>query len=139
MVIVCLFMVFILTSSHTATLSSMLTLQRIQFALVKDYIGIWYNLLLWGNIANNWNFKDDSLWIYQSPEEFIDLYQEEVKKVVLELSLTKSLPQNISSKVWCWLCHCCVQTHLRWFWLCKYMTLPSSFFLFFLYFLSITI
>ncbi|CAL5427068.1 unnamed protein product [Camellia sinensis] len=71
-VIVWLFVVLILTSSYTATLTSLLTIQQIQLASKGDYIGYQGRSLLQGVIVSNLNFKNSSLMPYNSPEEYAD-------------------------------------------------------------------
>ncbi|CAK9150468.1 unnamed protein product [Ilex paraguariensis] len=73
-VIIWVFILLILTSSYTATLSSLLTVQQIQESK-RDYIG--YHSDFFGGqryipIANKVNFKDDRLKPYTSQEEYID-------------------------------------------------------------------
>lgn len=69
MVTVWLFIVFILTSSYTASLSSLFTVQQIQLAK-GDYIGYQTGSLLRRSIVNNLNFDDNRLKHYSSPEEY---------------------------------------------------------------------
>lgn len=66
-----LFVVLILTSSYTATLSSMLTVKQIQLASESEYIGTRsQNLfIVGGSIKSNLNFNDDHIRLYKSPEE----------------------------------------------------------------------
>ncbi|KAI7984631.1 Glutamate receptor 1.3 [Camellia lanceoleosa] len=71
-VIVWLFVVLILTSSYTATLTSLLTVQQIQLASKGDYIGYQGGSLVQGVIVNNLNFKNSSFVSYNSPEEYAD-------------------------------------------------------------------
>ncbi|XP_019178127.1 PREDICTED: glutamate receptor 2.8-like [Ipomoea nil] len=66
-VIVWLFIVFILTSSYTASLSSLFTVQQIQLAK-GDYIGYQTGSLSFTVIVNNLNFDDNRLKHYNSPE-----------------------------------------------------------------------
>lgn len=62
-----LFVVLILTSSYTANLSSLLTVQRIK--LVKgDSIGA--NAFVQGFTVSNLNFQDNMLMPYPSPERY---------------------------------------------------------------------
>ncbi|KAL5851863.1 hypothetical protein ACOSQ3_006981 [Xanthoceras sorbifolium] len=67
-VIIWVFVVLILSSSYTATLTSMLTVQQIQLGS-KDYIGFHSVLPL---ATNNINFEDSRLKIYNSPKEYAD-------------------------------------------------------------------
>ncbi|CAK9140850.1 unnamed protein product [Ilex paraguariensis] len=69
-VIIWLFVVLILTSSYTATLSSLLTVQQIQLASKGEYIGYQSGSFLQGVIVSNFNFKDDRLEPYSSPDEY---------------------------------------------------------------------
>ncbi|KAI7984632.1 Glutamate receptor 1.3 [Camellia lanceoleosa] len=71
-VIVWLFVVLILSSSYTATLTSLLTVQQIQLASNGDYIGYKGQSYLQGVIVKNLNFTDSRLRIYSSPEEYAD-------------------------------------------------------------------
>lgn len=66
-----LFVVLILTSSYTATLSSMLTVKQIQLASENEYIGTRSQnlLIVGGSIKSNLNFKDNHIRLYKSPEE----------------------------------------------------------------------
>ncbi|CAK9134934.1 unnamed protein product [Ilex paraguariensis] len=73
-VIIWVFLLLILTSSYTATLSSLLTVQQIQESK-RGYIG--YHSDFFGGqrfipMANKVNFKDDRLKPYTSPEEYVD-------------------------------------------------------------------
>ncbi|XP_019178017.1 PREDICTED: glutamate receptor 1.3-like isoform X2 [Ipomoea nil] len=62
-----LFVVLIISSSYTATLSSLLTLERIKFAK-GDYLG--YRYISEGVVFNNTNFADARLRRYHSPEDY---------------------------------------------------------------------
>ncbi|KAL3850481.1 hypothetical protein ACJIZ3_012363 [Penstemon smallii] len=64
-----LFVVFILASSYTANLSSLLTVQQIKLTR-SDYIGYSANSFVRGLIRNNLNFHDNRLKPYQSPDEY---------------------------------------------------------------------
>ncbi|KAG8388844.1 hypothetical protein BUALT_Bualt02G0167200 [Buddleja alternifolia] len=64
-----LFVVLILTSSYTANLSSLLTIEQIKLTK-SDYIGYSANTPIRGIIGNNLNFRDNRLKPYQSPEEY---------------------------------------------------------------------
>lgn len=57
----------IISSSYTATLSSLLTLERIKFAK-GDYLG--YRYISEGVVFNNTNFVDVRLRRYHSPEDY---------------------------------------------------------------------
>nr|GMD14223.1 glutamate receptor 1.2-like [Ipomoea batatas] len=67
--VLCIWMlvVFIISSSYTATLSSLLTLEQIQLAK-GDYIG--YRFFSQGIILNNTNFADTRLIRYNSREDY---------------------------------------------------------------------
>ncbi|XP_019178103.1 PREDICTED: glutamate receptor 1.2-like isoform X2 [Ipomoea nil] len=67
--VLCIWMlvVFIISSSYTATLSSLLTLEQIQLAK-GDYIG--YRFFSQGIIFNNTNFADTKLIRYISREDY---------------------------------------------------------------------
>nr|GMD15957.1 glutamate receptor 1.2-like [Ipomoea batatas] len=67
--VLCIWMlvVFIISSSYTATLSSLLTLEQIQLAK-GDYIG--YRFFSQGIILNNTNFVDTRLIRYNSREDY---------------------------------------------------------------------
>ncbi|XP_027109513.2 glutamate receptor 1.2-like [Coffea arabica] len=68
-VIIWLFVVLILTSSYTATLSSMLTVRQIQLVTARNYVGIQYGSFLGGLlVASNLNFT--GLHPYTSPEDY---------------------------------------------------------------------
>ncbi|KAA8550518.1 hypothetical protein F0562_002202 [Nyssa sinensis] len=69
-VIVWMFVVLILTSSYTATLTSLLTVQQIQLASKGNYIGYQTDSFIQGVIANNLNFE--GLKQYSSPDEYAD-------------------------------------------------------------------
>ena len=68
-VIIWSFVVLILTSSYTATLSSMLTVRQIQLGTARNYVGIQYGSFLGGLlVASNLNFT--GLHPYTSPEDY---------------------------------------------------------------------
>ncbi|XP_057508915.1 glutamate receptor 1.2-like isoform X2 [Actinidia eriantha] len=67
-VIVWVFVVLILTSSYTATLTSLLTVQQIQLASKEDYIGYQVGSL----VINNLHFADPWLRPYNSTKEYAD-------------------------------------------------------------------
>ncbi|KAA8550526.1 hypothetical protein F0562_002210 [Nyssa sinensis] len=69
-VIVWVFVVLILTSSYTATLTSLLMVQQIQLASKGNYIGYQTGTFIEGVIANNLNFE--GLQQYSSPNEYVD-------------------------------------------------------------------
>ncbi|XP_022771571.1 glutamate receptor 1.2-like isoform X2 [Durio zibethinus] len=68
-VIIWVFVVFILTSSYTATLASMLTVQRIQLISREDYVG-YHSGSLFPRAISNLNFENPRLKPYHSPEEY---------------------------------------------------------------------
>ncbi|KAJ4719203.1 Glutamate receptor [Melia azedarach] len=70
-VVIWMFAVLILSSSYTATLSSMLTVQQIQLASLKDnYIGYQFGSFTRGAVSSNLNFQDSRLKNYNSVEEY---------------------------------------------------------------------
>ncbi|XP_059626297.1 glutamate receptor 1.3-like [Cornus florida] len=69
-VIVWEFVVLILTSSYTATLTSLLTVQQIQSAPKRNYIGFQYGSFVEGVTWSNLNFADTRLMQYSSPDKF---------------------------------------------------------------------
>ncbi|XP_022848938.1 glutamate receptor 1.2-like [Olea europaea var. sylvestris] len=66
-----LFVVLILTSSYTANLSSLLTVQQIRLTK-NDYIGYPKNSFSEGLHVNNLNFQDNRLKPYSSLEDYYD-------------------------------------------------------------------
>ncbi|TYH64028.1 hypothetical protein ES332_D07G237500v1 [Gossypium tomentosum] len=70
-VIIWVFVVLIITSSYTATLASMLTVQQIELNLKQDYVGYHYGFLL-SRAVSNLNFKNPRLKPYKSAEEYAD-------------------------------------------------------------------
>ncbi|CBI17828.3 unnamed protein product, partial [Vitis vinifera] len=78
-VIVWLFAVLILTSSYTASLSSMLTVNRLQMLRKGSFIGYQYGSLI-GEILNNLNFANSSLETYGSIEGYAHALIEGSKK-----------------------------------------------------------
>ncbi|KAG8489533.1 hypothetical protein CXB51_017550 [Gossypium anomalum] len=70
-VIIWVFVVLIITSSYTATLASMLTVQQIELNSKQDYVGYHYGFLL-SRAVSNLNFKNPRLKPYISPEEYAD-------------------------------------------------------------------
>lgn len=77
-----LFVVLILTSSYTATLSSMLTVKQIQLASENEYIGTRSQnlIIIGGSIKSNLNFKDNHIRLYRSPEELAEALSRGSKK-----------------------------------------------------------
>ncbi|PWA47288.1 Extracellular ligand-binding receptor [Artemisia annua] len=71
-VIVWLFIVLVLVSSYTATLSSLLTVEQIQLASKRGSIGYQYGSFVKGALVRNLNFEDTRLKPYSSPEEYAD-------------------------------------------------------------------
>lgn len=71
-VIVWLLVVLILTSSYTATLTSMITLEHIQFNSKENYIGDNAGSFSGGPITKM-SFKNTHLKPYSSPEEYADV------------------------------------------------------------------
>ncbi|KAJ0111650.1 hypothetical protein Patl1_03149 [Pistacia atlantica] len=69
-VIVWVFVVLILTSSYTATLSSMITVQQIQLNSKENYIGYQTNSSIVKGVISNLNFKNSSLQPFSSPKEY---------------------------------------------------------------------
>ncbi|XP_031100140.1 glutamate receptor 1.4-like isoform X2 [Ipomoea triloba] len=74
-VTVWLFIVFILTSSYTASLSSLFTVQQIQLSK-GDYIGYPTGSLSFRSIVNNLNFDDNRLKHYNTLEEYHEALSE---------------------------------------------------------------
>ncbi|PWA66402.1 Extracellular ligand-binding receptor [Artemisia annua] len=70
-VIVWLFVVLVLVSSYTVTLSSLLTVEQIQLASKRGSIGYPYGSHVQGALRNM-NFEDTRLKPYSSPEEYGD-------------------------------------------------------------------
>ncbi|GJW06691.1 extracellular ligand-binding receptor [Tanacetum coccineum] len=71
-VIVWLFVVLVLVSSYTATLSSLLTIKQIQLASKGGSIGYQDGSFVQGVLVRNLNFEDNRLNPYSSPEEYAD-------------------------------------------------------------------
>ncbi|KAL4558538.1 hypothetical protein LXL04_036739 [Taraxacum kok-saghyz] len=71
-VTVWLFVVFVLASSYTATLSSLLTIEQIRLTSKGDLVGYNSGSFVEGNIISNLNFKDTSLRPYSTSEDFAD-------------------------------------------------------------------
>ena len=78
-VIVWLFAVLILTSSYTASLSSMLTVNRLQMLRKGSFIGYQKGSLA-REVVNNLNFGDSSLKAYGSIEAYAHALTEGSKK-----------------------------------------------------------
>ncbi|KAJ9567207.1 hypothetical protein OSB04_003173 [Centaurea solstitialis] len=76
-VIVWLFVVLVLTSSYTATLSSLLTIQQIQLASNKNSVGYPYSILR-GYIKNS--FPGTKLKLYSTLEAYADALSRGSKK-----------------------------------------------------------
>nr|KJB10832.1 hypothetical protein B456_001G227400 [Gossypium raimondii] len=70
-VIIWVFVVLIITSSYTATLASMLTVQQVELNLKQDYVGYHCGFLL-SRAVSNLNFKNPRLKPYKSAEEYAD-------------------------------------------------------------------
>ncbi|OMP07971.1 Ionotropic glutamate receptor [Corchorus olitorius] len=68
-VIIWVFVVLILTSSYTATLASMLTIQRIQLNSRDDYVG-YHSFAFLPSATSNLNYGNPRLKPYQSAEEY---------------------------------------------------------------------
>ncbi|XP_017976222.1 PREDICTED: glutamate receptor 1.2 [Theobroma cacao] len=69
--VVSLFVMFILSSSYTATLASMMTVQHIELNSKRSYIGYHVSSnITKGVLINNLNFEDDSLKPFNSIKEF---------------------------------------------------------------------
>ncbi|KAJ0112917.1 hypothetical protein Patl1_03152 [Pistacia atlantica] len=68
--IVWVFVVLILTSSYTATLTSMITVQQIQLNSKENYIGYQTNSSIVKGVTSNLNFKNSNIRPFSSPEEF---------------------------------------------------------------------
>nr|GEU93743.1 extracellular ligand-binding receptor [Tanacetum cinerariifolium] len=71
-VIVWLFVVLVLVSSYTATLSSLLTVEQIQLASKRGSIGYNSGSVFQGTLVRNLNFQDTRLKPYNSAEEYAD-------------------------------------------------------------------
>ncbi|GJZ21603.1 extracellular ligand-binding receptor [Tanacetum coccineum] len=71
-VIVWLFVVLVLVSSYTATLSSLLTVEQIQLASKRGSIGYNSGSIFQGTLVRNLNFQDTRLKPYNSAEEYAD-------------------------------------------------------------------
>ncbi|KAD4584316.1 hypothetical protein E3N88_21917 [Mikania micrantha] len=104
-VTVWLFVVLVLVSSYTATLSSLLTVEQIQVASLasnKGLIGYQRGTPIQGVIVRNMNFKDSRLKPYNSLEEFADALTKGSKKggvdaIVDEIPYIKEFLTNYSS------------------------------------------
>ncbi|XP_059626904.1 glutamate receptor 1.3-like [Cornus florida] len=73
------FVVLISTSSYTATLSSMMTVQQIQLTSKESYIGYQSGFLVKRDIVSNLNFEDIKLMQYSSLEEYADALSKGIK------------------------------------------------------------
>ncbi|GMI98608.1 ARABIDOPSIS THALIANA GLUTAMATE RECEPTOR 1.3, glutamate receptor 1.3 [Hibiscus trionum] len=69
-VIIWMFAVLVITSSYTATLASMLTVQRIQLSSREDYVG--YQFQVPGAIISNIKIDNPRQRQYKTPEEYAD-------------------------------------------------------------------
>ncbi|KAL5804468.1 hypothetical protein ACOSQ3_031268 [Xanthoceras sorbifolium] len=78
-VIVWVFVVLILTSSYTATLTSMITVQHIKLNSKENYIGYQRDSLIKG-VISNLNFENSHLKPFSSPEEYADALSRGSKK-----------------------------------------------------------
>ncbi|KAL7582708.1 hypothetical protein Lser_V15G42040 [Lactuca serriola] len=67
-----LFVVLVLASSYTATLSSLFTIEQIRLASKGDLIGYRDGSFVQGDIVRNLNFKDTRLKPYYTSEEYAD-------------------------------------------------------------------
>ncbi|XP_031247127.1 glutamate receptor 1.2-like [Pistacia vera] len=79
-VIVWVFVVLILTSSYTATLTSMITVQQIQLNLKENYIGYQTNNSIVKGVTSNLNFKNSNIRPFCSPEEYANALSRGSKK-----------------------------------------------------------
>ncbi|KAK1569083.1 hypothetical protein Q3G72_032316 [Acer saccharum] len=80
-VIVWLFIVLILMSSYTATLTSMMTVQHIELNLKDNYIGYQGgSFATKEGVINNLNFKNSNLKPFNSPEEYANALSRGSKK-----------------------------------------------------------
>lgn len=70
-VIVWVFVVLILSSSYTATLATMLTVQQIQLISREDNLGYHYGSFLSG-ATSSLNLDNPRLKPYNSPEEYVN-------------------------------------------------------------------
>ncbi|KAK8569952.1 hypothetical protein V6N13_002660 [Hibiscus sabdariffa] len=69
-VIIWVFAVLVITSSYTATLASMLTVQRIQLSSRQDYVG--YQTWVPGDIISSIKIEKPRQMLYRSPEDYAD-------------------------------------------------------------------
>ncbi|KAK2650206.1 hypothetical protein Ddye_017695 [Dipteronia dyeriana] len=82
-VIVWLFIVLILTSSYTATLTSMMTVQHIELNVLNskdNYIGYQDGSIVSKGVISNLNFKNSNLRPFNSPEEYANALSRGSKK-----------------------------------------------------------
>ncbi|KAD4584312.1 hypothetical protein E3N88_21913 [Mikania micrantha] len=76
-----LFVVLVLVSSYTATLSSLLTVEQIQLASSRGLIGYQHHIpIQLGVIVRNMNFKDTEIKSYNTLEEIADALTRGSKK-----------------------------------------------------------
>ncbi|KAL8253098.1 hypothetical protein R6Q59_036791 [Mikania micrantha] len=98
-----LFVVLVLVSSYTATLSSLLTVEQIQLASNRGLIGYHHNIpIQLGVIVRNMNFKDTRLKPYNTLEEIADALTRGSKKggvdaIVDEIPYIKEFLAHYSS------------------------------------------
>ncbi|KAJ0053036.1 hypothetical protein Pint_03107 [Pistacia integerrima] len=79
-VIVWVFVVLILTSSYTATLTSMITVQQIQLNSKENYIGYQTDSSITRGVISNLNFTNSNLRPFCSPEEYANALSRGSKK-----------------------------------------------------------
>ncbi|KAJ0112923.1 hypothetical protein Patl1_03159 [Pistacia atlantica] len=79
-VIVWVFVVLILTSSYTATLTSMITIQQIQLNSKENYIGYQTDSSITRGVISNLNFVNSNLRPFCSPEEYANALSRGSKK-----------------------------------------------------------
>ncbi|KAK6238779.1 hypothetical protein QUC31_004248, partial [Theobroma cacao] len=65
------FVVLILTSSYTATLTSMMTVKQIRLKSEKNYVGYQNNSIIHGVVSNQ-NFDNYSRHLFSSPKAYAD-------------------------------------------------------------------
>ncbi|KAL8253097.1 hypothetical protein R6Q59_036790 [Mikania micrantha] len=98
-----LFVVLVLVSSYTATLSSLLTVEQIQLASNRGLIGYQHDIpIQFGVIVRNMNFKDTRLKPYNTLEEFAEALTRGSKKggvdaIVDEIPYIKEFLAHYSS------------------------------------------
>ncbi|KAK9282348.1 hypothetical protein L1049_005265 [Liquidambar formosana] len=101
-VTVWVFVVLILTSSYTATLTSMMTVQQIQSISKGNYIGYHLGSLAHGVDAKNLNFKDSRLRPYNTAEQYAEALADGSKRggvsaIVDEIPYIKSFLAKYSA------------------------------------------